>query len=185
MGSSKPGKWYVAELVEEIRVEGVQKNVVHRNFVLIRAGTSEEAYQKALDCGKEGEMTYENPQGQRVTSTFRGLSNLTEIYTDLEDGEEITYYQWVGLDEEEVQSMVLPKEELDVFRDWDEDDEPDVPDIRARALVDAQYADSFSSPSSETDNDLDDIDPREVLAEAERILRGGPRDSHDIGEDRL
>jgi hypothetical protein len=184
MGSSRQGKWYVAEMVEVIRVEGESKNVVHRNFVLIRAGSAEEAYQKALDGGKKGDMTYENPQGQRVTASFQGLSNLTEIYTELEDGEEITYYQWVGLDEEEIQSMISSKEDLDVFRSWNEDDDdPDTPDIRARGFAEILSLQEESMPL-EKEDEPDEIDPRDVLAEAERILRGGPRDSHDIGEDR-
>ncbi|EFH87679.1 DUF4288 domain-containing protein [Ktedonobacter racemifer] len=179
MGASKQGKWYVAEIVEEIHVEGAEENVVHRNLVLIRANSAEEAFQKAMAHGQEGEMIYDNPQGQRVTSTFRGLSNLTEIYTDLEDGEEITYYQWVGLDEDEIQSMLLPKDELDIFRQWNEEEDSDVPDIRARALLEEVPQPAYEDEASATaEEDLEEIDPQAVLAEVERILRE-PRDTRE------
>ena len=70
-------KWYVAELIEEIRVEGDARNVVHRNLVLVGADSPEEAYQRALDIGSEHEATYDNLEGKKVTIAFRGLRGRT------------------------------------------------------------------------------------------------------------
>ena len=44
-------KWYLADLVEEITVEGDPRNVVHTNMTLVRADSPEEAYQKAVQLG--------------------------------------------------------------------------------------------------------------------------------------
>lgn len=37
-------KWYVAELIEEIAVEGDTRTIVHKNLVLIESGSPEEAF---------------------------------------------------------------------------------------------------------------------------------------------
>ncbi len=66
-------KWYLAEIVEEIRIESEPQNTVHTNTVLVRADSPEEAYQSALALGKEGEITYTNPDGKTVNVYFRGL----------------------------------------------------------------------------------------------------------------
>lgn len=109
-------KWYLAEIVEEIKVEGVSKNLVHNNLVLIHANSPEEAYDKAIAKGEEANITYENTEGQTVTVTFRGLSELNVIMDELEDGAEIAYEEMEDLSEEEIQELLPPKEELGVFQ---------------------------------------------------------------------
>lgn len=109
-------KWYLAEIVEEIKVEGASTNIVHNDLVLIRASSPEEAYEKAIAKGEEANITYENTEGQAVTVTFRGLSELNVILDELEDGAEIAYEEMEDLSEEEIQEMLPPKEELGVFQ---------------------------------------------------------------------
>jgi hypothetical protein len=41
-------EWYLAEIVEEITVEGVKGSDIHINLVLIHAKTPDEAHQKSL-----------------------------------------------------------------------------------------------------------------------------------------
>ena len=65
-------QWYVAEIVEEIQVEGDDRNVVHCNLVLIDASSPEDAYTRAQELGKLGENTYNNPEGRVVVARFRG-----------------------------------------------------------------------------------------------------------------
>jgi len=84
----KDAKWYLARLVQEITVEGDPRNVVHTNLVLVRADSPEEAYQKAIELGAQGEIAYESPQGRKVTTTFRGLH-----------GAELEYAEQVNMDE--------------------------------------------------------------------------------------
>ena len=98
--------WYIGELVEEITVAGDHRNVVHRNFTLIRADSPEEAYQKALKFGEQGQTSYDNPQGQRVEIKFRGIADLDVIHDELQDGAELMFYSQVGLNEEELQRLI-------------------------------------------------------------------------------
>jgi hypothetical protein len=109
-------RWYLAEIVEEIKVEGSSTNVVHNNLVLIHAQSPEEAYDKAIARGEEANMTYENTDGQAVTVTFRGLSELNVIMDDLEDGAEIAYEEMENLSEDEIQELIPDKEDLGIFQ---------------------------------------------------------------------
>jgi len=118
-------QWYIAELVEEITVEDDPRNVVHKNLVLIRAGSPEGAYDKALSLGREAETSYENPAGKHVRFTFRGLSELNVIHDELDDGAELLYEQKVGVPHHEIEKWVLPKEQLAVFRSIAPGDWPD------------------------------------------------------------
>jgi Domain of unknown function (DUF4288) len=69
----KDAEWYLADIVEQITVEGDPRSVVHTNMVLVSANSPEEAYEKALQLGKELEQVYDNIDGKRVECHFRGL----------------------------------------------------------------------------------------------------------------
>lgn len=125
-------KWYLAKIVEEITVEGDPRNVAHRNLVLIRAGSPEEAHQKALELGRESELQYDNPEGKQVRIGFRGLSELCVVYDELEQGAELSYQENVGVSEEQIESWIRPKEDLAVFR---EDGPADAPDYSSGDIV--------------------------------------------------
>lgn len=111
----KDAKWYLARLVQEITVEGDPRNVVHTNVVLVRADSPEEAYQKALHLGAQGEIAYKNPQGLNVRTTFRGLNSLGVIHDPLDHGAELEYAEEVDVDEAALKRYVHRKEELSVF----------------------------------------------------------------------
>ena len=108
-------KWYLAEIVQVILVEGDPRNVVHTNVVLVRADSPEQAYGKAVELGIAAESSYENPEGNRVTCTYRGLRDLNVIHDDLEHGTELIYSEQTDMDERAIQQWVSPKEELGVF----------------------------------------------------------------------
>src|SRR5580658_4503571 len=91
-------KWYLAEIVEQITVEGDPRNVVHTNLVLVRADSPDEAYQKAIELGTAGDASFENPDGKWVTFRFRGLHDLNVIYDELEDGAELDCSENIGMD---------------------------------------------------------------------------------------
>lgn len=107
---------YLADIVEQINVEDDPRNVVHANLVLIAAQSPEEAYQRALDLGSEGEQSYENPDGKKVTTRFRGLRDLNVIHDELKHGTELTYTERLDMDESAILEWVSPKAELGVFR---------------------------------------------------------------------
>jgi hypothetical protein len=109
-------KWYVATMVEEITVEGDSRNVVHKNYILIRGDSPEDAYEKAYELGKKSDVSYENPKGRLVQIKFRGLSELNVIYDELEHGAELLYEELLGLPEEQVEALLRSKKDLGVFQ---------------------------------------------------------------------
>ena len=111
----KNAVWYLAEIVEQINVEGHAGNIVHTNVVLIRASSPEDAYQKALELGNIKNISYENPDGKRVEIRFKGLHDLNVIHDELEHGAELMYAEHNDMDDEAVQRWVTRKEELGVF----------------------------------------------------------------------
>ncbi len=108
-------KWYLATLVQEITVAGDARNIVHKNLILIRANSPEEAYETAHKLGKESEVSYENPNGRVVRIEYRGLNQLNVIYDELEHGAEISFEEVVGMSSDQIQALLRPKEEMDVF----------------------------------------------------------------------
>lgn len=112
----KNAKWYLATLIEEITVKGDIRNVVHKNYVIIRGDSPENAYEKAHELGRESEVSYENPQGTPVQIRFRGLSELRVVHDELEHGAELYYEELLGPSEEQIQALVRTKEQLAVFR---------------------------------------------------------------------
>jgi hypothetical protein len=118
-------QWYVAELVEQITVAGDPRSVVHRNLVLIRADSPEDAYEKALLVGSDGEDAFENPAGKKVRIVFRGLSELSVVHDELDHGAELLYDERIGAPDEEIKRWLRPKEQLSVFRSIDRDKSPD------------------------------------------------------------
>lgn len=130
-------KWYVAEIVLEITVAGDPRNVLHRNLVLVRADSPEEAYAKALALGRDSEASDVNPEGFEVQFRFRGLAALNVIHDELEHGAELLYEESVGVKNEEVEKWIPPKEQLGVFRSI----EPrDVPDYSSKEVMDEAEA---------------------------------------------
>jgi hypothetical protein len=117
--------WYIAEVVMEITVEDEARNVVHINFLLVRAQSPEEAYEKALRLGNEHETIYLNRDGKKVQCSFRGLRNLAVVYESLEHGAELLYEEKVGVDQETLDALIRPKESLAVFAPIERSPGPD------------------------------------------------------------
>lgn len=117
--------WYVAELIMELAVDGDPRNVVHKNLVLIEAKSPEDAYRKALELGKAGENSYNNPEGKLVTVKFRGLGHLDVILDALEHGAEIQFEEHVGVSADQIKSWIRRKEELNVFVPIEQSSAPD------------------------------------------------------------
>jgi hypothetical protein len=105
----KDAKWYLADIVEEIRVEGERRNVVHTNQIL---DSPDEAYNKAMALGRRANMKCKNTEGKTVTIRFRGLSELNVIHDELEHGCEISYSENVGVSENKIRSWISPKRKL-------------------------------------------------------------------------
>jgi len=132
----KDAKWYLANIVEEIRVVGDRRNVVHTNLVLVRADSPDEAYKKAMALGKQGNTKYKNVEGKTVKIKFRGLRDLSVIHDELEHGGEITFDEDVGVSEKKIKSWILPKRRLGVFAPIRQ---PEGPDYASEELMRQVY----------------------------------------------
>jgi hypothetical protein len=127
--------WYLAELVMQIVVADDPRNVVHQNLVLVSADAPEEAYEKALHFGKNSETSYENPDGKSVQISFEGLSDLDQIDEELEDGAELTFHYKVNVSEEQLRSIVQPRDRLRAFLPPTRAEGPDYTSREILALV--------------------------------------------------
>jgi hypothetical protein len=124
-------KWYIADIVEEFKVEGEPDDVVHINTTLVRADSPEEALEKAFALGQEGDDSYRNPFGKLVTVRFRGLRNLSVIDGELEHGTELLFERKEGMSEQEMRDLVRERDRLNVFRpikSYEDDPEDQGPD---------------------------------------------------------
>ena len=131
-------EWYLAELVMRISVEDDPRSVVHQNLVLIRGGSPNEAYEKALQNGKNSECSYENAGGKMVQISFEGLSDLDLIHEELEDGAEIAFRYSVDLSEEQIRSMVRGRDQLRVFLPPKKADGPNYASAEILALAERE-----------------------------------------------
>jgi hypothetical protein len=135
----KDAKWYLAELLVKITVEGDPRNVLHTDMVLVRADSPETAHKRALPLGKDNNGAWKNLAGKKVHTRFCGLRDLNVIHDELEHGAEITFQQDIGLTEKQIRKRITPKKRLGVFRPWKPSSGPDYAagDIlrQARALT--------------------------------------------------
>jgi hypothetical protein len=109
-------KWYLATIVMEITVDGDARNIVHRNCTLVRADSPNEAYEKALALGKQGETEYTNPEDQLVRHCFRGLGELLVVYDEFEHGSELLFDQDINVSPKQIAGWIKSKEQLAVFQ---------------------------------------------------------------------
>lgn len=107
--------WYLADLVMEFLIEGDPRNVVHINTHLVEASSPDEAHHKALSLGRDAEHEFENTDGRLVRVRFLGLRDLNVIHDPLEDGAELIYQEEIGVPEEQLQTLVTPRNLLGVF----------------------------------------------------------------------
>ena len=106
--------WYVAVLVfESSLVEVWHDPSIDVQYRLVRANDADQAYDRALILGEEGEHSYENPDGQTCVWSFRGLADLQVVMSrSLEDGLEIYGF----IEDGSAEDQVVSKDELTVFR---------------------------------------------------------------------
>ena len=102
-------EWFLADLIQELRVGDAKESTVWINTHLIKATSPEEAFEKATNLGKLCESSWTNTDGEKVVSRFRGLRDLLLIYEKLEDGAEIMWEEQEEISEEEIQEMIKPR----------------------------------------------------------------------------
>ncbi|HET9280844.1 MAG TPA: DUF4288 domain-containing protein [Candidatus Angelobacter sp.] len=82
--SPEASRWYVAELTEEVTLEGDPLNIVHKKTRVIFADTAEDAYEKALSMITEHELGYLNEHKRAVRTRFWGLRELDLSNEDMD-----------------------------------------------------------------------------------------------------
>jgi len=82
--SPEASRWYVAELTEEVTLEGDPLNVVHRKTRVIFADSADDAYEKALSMITEHELNYLNEHKRAVRTRFWGLRELPLSNEDMD-----------------------------------------------------------------------------------------------------
>jgi hypothetical protein len=150
-------KWYIAEIVQENRIEGDTQSVVYVNWNLIRADSPEEAYDRAMELGQNLERDYENTDGKTVTVRFRGLSDLHVIHDELEHGAELIYEKFDAVEDDEMAKYVLDKSQLSVFQPY-EPPSPDSPNLMP-ASVAAELMKYLREIEAERDNNRENDEP--------------------------
>ena len=135
----KDAEWYLAEIVEELTVADDPRNVVWRNLILIHANSPDDAYEQALSLGRSGDTEYLNPGGKLVTIRFRGLSFLDVIHDPLEHGAELMFQSNVGIAPDDLQKLLLSKEELQLFRPNSRLEGPDVASGEIVQIVEKEF----------------------------------------------
>ena len=129
-------KWFIAQLVEEFRVEGSKRNAVHINYVLVEASRPAEAYQKAIKLGQQANNEYENPEGKKVIHRFVGLRDLDVIYFPIEHGCEIMFEERLGVGPAALGKLVRKKADLEAFRPVPLRRPPGRPDYSSKEIMD-------------------------------------------------
>jgi hypothetical protein len=82
--SPEASRWYVAELTEEVTLEGDPLHVVHKKTRVIFADSPEDAYAKALSMITEHEISYLNEHKRAVRTRFWGLRELSLSNEDMD-----------------------------------------------------------------------------------------------------
>ena len=111
---------------------------------LIRADSPEKAYDKAIELGQDSEMNYENTDGKQVEISFLGLTDLSVIYEELEDGAELSFQEDVGITEEELAQMLTEKENLSVFRPIERSEGPNYLDREIAEEMSKDFRDKIT-----------------------------------------
>jgi hypothetical protein len=77
-------RWYIAELTEEVTLEGDPQNLVHKKTRVIFADSPQDAYEKALSMITEHEISYINEHHKAIRTRFWGLRELNLSNEDMD-----------------------------------------------------------------------------------------------------
>lgn len=77
-------RWYIAELTEEVTLEGDPQNLVHKKTRVIFADSPQDAYEKALSMITEHEISYLHQHHRAIRTRFWGLRELNLTNEDMD-----------------------------------------------------------------------------------------------------
>ncbi len=116
--SNKKGEWFIVKIIE--KCEPVERNenqdlrrvTTWGNHHLIKANSPEEAFDKAVKIGKEGEFKFTNTDNLEMEWIFVGIGELLPIYEEtIEDGVELMWTDYGFISNRRATRMALTKEE--------------------------------------------------------------------------
>lgn len=117
--SNKNGNWYIAEIIEKLEPVDRNENQDLRrvttwgNHYLINATSPENAYDKAVKIGKEGEYVFTNTDKIQMEWIFVGVGELLPIYEEnIEDGTELMWRDYGFISNRRTMKMPYEKSEL-------------------------------------------------------------------------
>ena len=82
--SPATARWYIAELTEEVTLEGDPQNFVHKKTRIIFADSPQDAYEKALTMITEHEVGYLTEHRKAIRTRFWGLRELSLTNEDMD-----------------------------------------------------------------------------------------------------
>ena len=113
------GDWYLVDIIERAEAEGTDKSNPNRrcttwvNTMLIKANSIAQAYDKALEKGKNDyEMKYRSVTGFDLSWKVIGIADITLIDNDIEDGAEIAWSDIGYISAKRGDRMAKSKKEL-------------------------------------------------------------------------
>ena len=116
--SNKQKNWYIVEIIEKCEpVNRIESQELRRvttwgNHHLIKANSPEEAYEKAIKIGKEGEYKFFNENKVEMEWIFVGIADLIPIYEDIEDGAEIMWTDYGSISDRKARKKAQTKDQL-------------------------------------------------------------------------
>jgi hypothetical protein len=109
--------WYLVEIIERCEPNGtvdkrpLRRCIVYGNYHLIKADSTEEAYEKAEKIGREGNYHFNNVDKKDMKWEFIGIGDLLPIYEDIEDGAELMFTDYGFISAKRSDGFVKPKAE--------------------------------------------------------------------------
>ena len=122
---TSPVGWYVAvvlmrfEWYDEDTSNPNRRCLSWENQILLKAGSPQEAYEKAMADGRAneeaGEMWESGNEARKGRWRFEGLTSLLAVYEVPGDGAEISWTEHENRTVRKVQSWAKSKDQLEVF----------------------------------------------------------------------
>lgn len=113
-------KWYISHEILCAVTDGQGPDetlIVWENLILIQANSPEDAYEKAIQHGRDSEEEI-RINGKEGRHRFFGLKDLVLVYDDLEHGAELEWHE-MELTKTEVEKLLKEKDLLHAFNPTD------------------------------------------------------------------
>ena len=123
--NNSPYGWWVASYLARFEYDDEDKTNLNRkclaweNTIILRAPNRELAYRKAIRISStiDSFRAWEEGTHREGCWRFEGLTSLLPVYSKLEDGEEILWFEYRNRSVKTIKSWVKEKKQLETFDD--------------------------------------------------------------------